>query len=167
MKTIIRVIDFINDWVGKIASFLMIPLVGIGAFEVISRYVFNKPTIWAWEVNTQVFAAIIMLGGGYTFLHDGHIRVDVLTNLLSERARLYFDLLTPIFLFSGMYVIVVYGWKFAYSAFEMRETFSTILGSPSWPMKMLIPIGGFFLSLQGISEFLKTLIKILHFEDKE
>ena len=66
MNTVIRVIDKTNEWVGKAVSFLLIPLVLITAYEVVMRYIVERPTIWSWDLNIQIFAAIIMLGGGYT-----------------------------------------------------------------------------------------------------
>jgi len=167
MQILIRSIDTLNEWVGKIASILMIPLVLIAAYEVVMRYVFNSPTIWAWDLNIQIFAAIIMFGGGYTFLHDGHVRVDVLTIHLSEKAKDVLDILTPIFLFVGTSALIVLGWDMAWMSFQIKETVATVWAPPYYIMKMFVPVGAFLLFLQGISDLLKKLIKIFGSSDQE
>ena len=63
MGTFVRLVDGISEWAGKLASLLLIPSVLITCFEVFMRYVVAMPTIWAWDLNIQIFAAIVMLGG--------------------------------------------------------------------------------------------------------
>ncbi|MBN1828308.1 MAG: TRAP transporter small permease subunit [Deltaproteobacteria bacterium] len=158
MRIIVKIIDSMNDWIGRAASLLMIPLVLISAYEVMMRYVFSRPTIWAWDLNIQIFAAIIMLGGGYTFLKNGHVRVDVLTSQLSDKQKQIIDLMTPLFLFAGTLVLMIQGWDMAWMSFKIRETVATVWAPPYYYMKMLVPVGAFLLFLQGVSELIKSII---------
>jgi TRAP-type mannitol/chloroaromatic compound transport system permease small subunit len=160
MNFIIRVIDKTNEWVGKAVSFLMIPLVLITAYEVIMRYIVQRPTIWSWDLNIQIFAAIIMLGGGYTLLNKNHVVVDVLVVNMDARKRAILDLITSLFFFMGMIVLLAGGWEMAWLSFKARETMPTIWAPPYYPMKMLIPVGTFLVLLQGISELLKNIITV-------
>jgi TRAP-type mannitol/chloroaromatic compound transport system permease small subunit len=160
MNHVIRVIDKINEGVGKAVSFLLIPLVLITSFEVFMRYVVKRPTIWSWDLNIQVFAAIIMLGGGYTLLHKNHVVVDVLVMNMNPRKRAILDLITSVFFFMGMLVLLAGGWEMAWMSFEAREAMPTIWAPPYYTMKMLIPVGAFLVVLQGISELLKNLITV-------
>ena len=167
MYHIIRVIDKTNEWVGKAVSFLLIPLVLITAYEVFMRYIVKRPTIWSWDLNIQVFAAIIMLGGGYTLLNKNHVVVDVLVMNMGARKRAILDLITSIFFFMGMIVLLAGGWEMAWISFKARETMPTIWAPPYYPMKMLIPVGTFLVILQGISELLKNIITVFSLKKVE
>jgi len=161
MKNYIRIVGIINEWVGKVASILLIPLTLITAYEVVMRYVFSKPTIWAWDLNVQIFAFLNLLGGGYTLLHGGHVNVDVIVGLLSPRRRAFVDLLTSFFFFLGVTVLVVGGWQVGWSSWEAREAMSTIWAPPLYPMKMILPVGAFLVLIQGTAIFLQNLMTVL------
>ena len=75
------------EWAGKLASLLLIPLVFITCFEVFMRYVVAMPTIWAWDLNIQIFAAIVMLGGAEALRKGAHIVVDVVVDKAKPRTR--------------------------------------------------------------------------------
>jgi TRAP-type mannitol/chloroaromatic compound transport system permease small subunit len=167
MNYVIRVIDKTNEWVGKAVSFLLIPLVLITAYEVVMRYIVQRPTIWSWDLNIQIFAAIIMLGGGYTLLNKSHVVVDVLVTNLDTRKRAILDLITSLFFFMGMIVLLAGGWELAWLSFKARETMPTIWAPPYYPMKMLIPAGTFLVILQGISELLKNIITVFSLKKVE
>jgi TRAP-type mannitol/chloroaromatic compound transport system permease small subunit len=159
MRTIVKIIDAINEWVGRLISLLMIPLVVIAAYEVVMRYVFKKPTIWAWDLNIQIFAAIVMLGGGYTLLTDGHVKVDVITAKCSEKTKYILDLLAPIFILISAGVLIVYGWDLAWMSFGIRETVASVWAPPYYYMKAFVPVGALLLFLQGLSETIKCITK--------
>lgn len=161
MRTIVKIIDAINEWVGRIISLLMIPLVLITVYEVVMRYVFRNPTIWAWDLNIQIFAAIIMLGGGYTLLNDGHVKVDVIISKFSEKTKTILELLAPVFILISAGVLMVYGWDMAWMSFQIRETVATVWAPPYYYMKALVPAGALLLFLQGLSETIKGFTKAL------
>jgi len=167
MRLYIRIVDKLNEGIGTLVSFLMIPLVLIASYEVMMRYIFNRPTIWAWDLNIQIFAAIIMLAGGYTLLKGDHVCVDALVHNMNPRNRAIMNLLTPIFIFIGCGVLMVWGWDMAWMSFQMRETMSTVWAPPYYIMKMLVPAGALLLILQGLSEFFKNLIIIFSKDEKE
>lgn len=162
MQTFIRMVDKTNEWVGKTVSFLMIPLVLITVFEVVMRYIVKRPTIWAWDLNIQVFAAIVMLGGGYTLLQKGHVVVDVFVLTMNPRKRALLDLFTSFFFFAGILVLLIGGWEMAWMSLKVGETMPTIWAPPYYVMKLMVPVGAFFVLLQGISEFMKNLILFLN-----
>jgi TRAP-type mannitol/chloroaromatic compound transport system permease small subunit len=167
MTFIIRIIDKTNEWVGKIVGFLLIPLVLITAFEVFMRYIVQKPTIWSWDLNIQIFAAIVMLGGGYTMLNKGHVVVDVLVINMKPKNRAILDLITSIFFFLGIIALLIGGWEMAMLSLKAKETMPTIWAPPYYTMKMMVPIGAFLVLLQGISELLKNIILVFSLNQKE
>jgi len=135
MKSFCCFIDSLNEWVGKMASWLIIPLTAVVTYDVILRYVFNRPTIWSWDINIQLLGALVVLGGGYAFLHDSHIGVDALVIHLSARRRAIVELITSAFFFFGIGVLL---WKAALDAWfslEIREFTPAFFHPPYIPLK--------------------------------
>lgn len=157
MQWYVRIVDSMNERIGKIFSWLMIPLMGITALEVFMRYVVKRPTIWAWDVNIQIFAAIIFLGGGYALLEKSHVAVDVFTINMGARKLALMNLITSLFFFFGIVVLMIGGWEMFKMSWKVKEAMPTIWGPPYYWMKLLVPIGALLLLLQGISEFIKNL----------
>lgn len=157
MRWYIRIVDAISEWIGKIFCWLMIPLVLITALEVFMRYVMKQPTIWAWDLNIIIFAAITFLGGGYALLEKGHVTVDVFTIRTSPRNQAILSLLTSLLFFIGIGTLMIGGWEMFLMSWKVKETMPTIWAPPYYWMKLLLPLGCLLLILQGISEFLKNL----------
>jgi len=157
VKAFCHAVDTINAWVGKYFGFLIVPLVVLVTMEVILRYVFNKPTIWAWDVNVQLLGALGALGAGFALLHRGHVEIDLIAVRLSPRAKAILDVITALLFFFGIGVIL---WKTALGAWTSllaREVYSSFFRPPIYPLKIIIVVGVFLLLLQGIAKFLRDL----------
>ena len=85
MLRVLQFVDSINKWVGNIICYLVVVIMLTGVYEVVMRYFFNRPTIWVWEINGFLLCIFIALGGGYTLLVRGHVRVVVLSNVQLSR----------------------------------------------------------------------------------
>ncbi len=157
LAVIVKTIDTINDWIGKIVAFLLIPAIFITAYEVIMRYFFTAPTIWAWELNLQFWAAIVLLSGGYVLLKNGHVRVDVVYNMFDIRKRAVLDIMAYLLIMICMVLVIKYGLNLGIASFLKGERQATVWASPMWTIRMLIPVGCILLFLQGISETIKSL----------
>ena len=158
MRLFILIVDTMNKWIGKTFCWLLVPLVCITTLEVIMRYVFKRPTIWAWDTNIQIFAAITFLGGGYALLEKGHVTVDVLTLNMSPRKKAFLHILTSVFFFFGIGAVMIGGWEMFLMSWKVKETMPTIWAPPYYWMKLLVPLGCFFLILQGLSELFKNVL---------
>jgi len=154
-RTVLHWTDMINTRVGRIGAYLLIPLGSIIFFEVILRYVFHSPTIWAWDLSVQIYAAILMLVGGFTLLHKGHVSVDVFLMSLHPRKRALLNMINATFCFISTVVLISYGSIVAWESFEMGERMSTVWEPIFWPVKMTIPLGGFLLLIQGVANFVR------------
>jgi TRAP-type mannitol/chloroaromatic compound transport system permease small subunit len=161
LNKIVIVINKINDWVGFLTSLLFIPISFIALYEIFSRYILNNATIWAWDLNMQLFAPLVMLAGGYTLLHNGHVSVDVLIAGLTARKKAIVELITSSIFFLGAFVLIWKSSEIAWLSFIRKESIPTIWGPPLWTIKMWIPIGFFFLLIQGIAKFLTNLQVII------
>jgi TRAP-type mannitol/chloroaromatic compound transport system permease small subunit len=157
MRTFVRLVDSLSEWTGKLAGLLMIPLVLITCFEVFMRYIIARPTIWAWDLNIQIFAAIVMLGGAEALRKGAHIVVDVVVDTVKPRTRAILDLITSPIFFFGLLVLLVGGWDQFSMSWKMREAMPTVWAPPYYTMKLMVPLGTFLLMLQGVAEFWKKL----------
>jgi TRAP-type mannitol/chloroaromatic compound transport system permease small subunit len=161
-ETLIRVtntIDRVSIWCGKFVSFLIFPMVGSLVFEVICRYFFNRPTIWASDMSTILYGAFYMLGAGYTLQRQQHIRTDFLYEKWTTRTKGIVDSILYITLyFPGLAMFLWIGSQYAFRSVMQQER---IINSPwmpyIWPLKLTIPIATVLLLFQGISELLKSL----------
>ena len=161
MYSLVRVIDALNGWVGKILCWLLIPLTAITAYEVFMRYVMKNPTIWAWDVNLQIFTALIFLGGGYALLENAHVTVDVLTMNMDKRKLAILNIITSAFFFLGICVLLIAGFEMFKMSWIVKERTATIWAPPYYWMKLLVPVGAFLLLLQGISNLIKNIYVLL------
>ena len=93
LTALLNFVDWLNERVGRIVSIWMIPLICLMTFEVFMRYVFFSPTEWGTELVSYIFAAYILLGGGYTLLYKDHVNINVLYNrqVAPSPGRIGFD----------------------------------------------------------------------------
>ena len=158
MRAYIRIVDAISRVAGYIAAFLLVPLMLITAYEVFMRYVVESPTIWSWDLNIQIFAAVIMLGGADTLRRKGHVVMDVMVQNLAPRKRAILDLCTYSIFFFGVVVLLWGGWDQALISIKAKETMPTVWAPPYYTMKTLIPLGALLLLAQGVAECFKNLL---------
>jgi len=162
LKDLLRLIDAINNVVGRILSFLLIPLMVITAIEVVSRYFFSRPTIWAWDINIQIFGIIVIFGGGFALLHNAHVSVDVVVEHLNIRVRAFLDLITSVLFFFAYGILLWQTGLVAWESMKIKELYSTTLALPIYVLKALIPLAVVLLFLQGIAKFIRDLMIVLH-----
>lgn len=154
-------IDSINEWGGRIFCFLIIPIIGIVVWEVVLRYIFNSPTVWAHETSTFIFGAHFTLGGAYTFLRGGHVNVDIIYGRFSPRTRSIIDLITSTLFFFFCGLMLWKGVEFAWASILEREASNTVWGPPLYPLKTVIPVAAFLLLLQGLAKFIRDFLTVV------
>jgi TRAP-type mannitol/chloroaromatic compound transport system permease small subunit len=167
LKRILSLIDSINEWVGKTFSFLVLILALIVGYEIVMRYGFNRPTIWVNEMSAMLFGTFTILGGAFTARYNGHVGMDVVYGQLSERAKAALDVISFFILFLPFLGVLV--WKGGVSAWKsvmMLEHDSTQWGPPLYPIRIMLPLGGFLFLLQASAKLVRDLM-ILFRWDKE
>jgi TRAP-type mannitol/chloroaromatic compound transport system permease small subunit len=152
-------IDKISEWTGALAAWLVIPLMLVVMVEVFQRHVLNSPTYWGFDVLWMLFSAQFLLGGAFTLLRNGHIRIDIVYGTLSDRAKLIYDIVnTLVVILPPMVLLTWAGIFFAADAWSHNERLSTTNWFfPSGPAKTLISIGFFLLALQCVAEIIRNL----------
>ena len=153
----LHLIDAINTWAARVGIFLIFILIIVGGYEVIMRSFLGRPTDWAWEFNGMILAAYIALGGGYTWLNKGHVRMDVLYEKFPRRIKATVDLVLSILFFVFVGALLWHASALAWTSLLKREMSITAWGPPLYPIKMLLPFGIFLLLLQGLASFIRNL----------
>ena len=160
-----RQIDRFNEAIGKSMRWLVLAAVLISAANAIVRKAFSIGSNSLLEIQWYLFAAVFMLGGGYAFLRNVHVRIDFVSSKLSKRTNTIIDILgIVIFLIPLCLILINLSWPLFVSTWNSGEMSSNAGGLIRWPVMMLIPLGFGLLLLQAFSEltkrfaFLKGLI---------
>lgn len=142
---IVKLIDKFNEWTGALAAWIVIPLMLVVLIEVFQRYVLNNPTHWGYDVLWMLFSVQYLVGGAFTMLRKGHIRVDIIYGVLSDRAKLIYDTINTFVIILPPIILLTWaGVIFAADAWSTGEKLSTTNWFfPAGPSKSLIPIGFF------------------------
>lgn len=153
-------IDQLNKSVGHAFAWCIIILTFGTSYEVFVRYILNDPTSWAFDLSYIMYGALFIMAGAYTLSRNGHVRGDVIYRLWPERVQAGLDLvLYFLFFFPGVVALVIAGWGYGTDALRLLEvSVNSPIGVPIWPLKMLIPVAGVLLTLQGIAEVLRCVL---------
>jgi len=156
-------IDSINEWIGRGVAWVTGSLVAVVFVDVVMRYAFNTSFVFTQELEWHIFAFIFLIGAGYTLLHDGHVRVDIIYQRLDKKGRAWINLIgTLFFLLPGCLMIMDTSWQFVVNAFKLMEGSPDPGGIPfRFVIKSAIPIGFGLIALQGLSLGIRSLLVLL------
>ena len=153
-----RVIDSISTFMGKSTMWLILATTLISAGNAIVRKAFDISSNGLLEIQWYLFAAVFMLGAGYGFLKNSHVRIDFISTRLTDRTRNWVDLLGIVFvLFPFCVLMVVLSWPVFMSAYNNGEMSQNAGGLIRWPAYLLVPVGFALLMMQGVSELIKRI----------
>ena len=160
MQRVLLAIDRLNAFIGRSFAWCILALTGVICFEVFSRYLFAAPTTWAFDASTMLYGTLFMMAGAYTLSRNAHVRGDFLYRLWSPRRQAWLDLvLYVLFFVPGIAALVYAGVEFTQVSWAMKEVSSvTSSGTPIYPFKLVIPIAGGLLLLQGLAEIVRCVI---------
>ena len=152
-------IDRISDISAWFAKGMLLALIGAMIWEVAARYIFDSPTLWAFDISYMLNGTIFLLGAGFTLKADAHVRIDFLSSALPLKAQqwlnafFYLCILLPVF--SAFAYIAS---KKALLAFTTLEVESVSPWAPFvWPFYSVIAIGLWVLALQFIADGIRYL----------
>ncbi|WP_342643291.1 TRAP transporter small permease subunit [Rhodoligotrophos ferricapiens] len=153
-----RAIDRLNRAFAIIANCCVLLAVLISATNAVVRYLAHYSSNAYLEVQWYLFAAMVMLGTSYTLKMNGHVRVDLIYSSISDRQRIYVDILGLVFfLLPAVGFLVYLTFPFFTSSFRSGEMSMNAGGLVLWPAKLMIPLGFILLALQGLSELIKRI----------
>ena len=156
LLSLVRGINAMNDWLGRVVMWFALVVVGLIAVEVLLRDIFGTTTIFTHEVSIFIFAAYIMLAGGYNLLHRRHVTMDLIYSRWSPRVRMAADMVGYVVLFIFASLMLWKTIEAAIFSIQIRETSLSIWAPPIYPVRVLLPVGFTLLLLQGLAELLDT-----------
>jgi TRAP-type mannitol/chloroaromatic compound transport system permease small subunit len=161
MQKILKLIDALSDWTGKAVSFLILGLALVIGYEVVMRYGLGRPTVWVHEFSVMLFGTAMIISGAYVLRHNGHITMDIVYGMFSERNRAILDVLTY-FLLTLPFILVLlwFGGERAWKSLLTLEQDSTQWGPPIYPLRIMLPIGAFLFLLQSLAKLVRDLVII-------
>ena len=163
LKTICLWIDTMNEWLGRGVAWVTAGLVLVVFVDVVMRYLFNTSFVFTQELEWHVFGFIFLIGSGYTLLHDGHVRVDVIYQRLGVKGKAWTNLMGVIFFaLPGCFMVVVTSWKFTYNAWAVMECSPDPGGIPfRFIVKGFITVGFAILFVQALSMGIHSFLQVL------
>lgn len=156
-KTYVRYMDKTSRLVGKFAMYLVFPMVGILLFETIARIIFNRSQLWSVEMTQFFMAAYYLLGGAYTLIIGGHVRMDLFYHRWSAKRKALADVIT--FFITGIYMVVLLygGIKGLMYSIKYKQVSYSSWAPQVTPIKIIMLIGITLMFLQTIAELIKDI----------
>ncbi|MBF8178083.1 MAG: TRAP transporter small permease subunit [Burkholderiaceae bacterium] len=160
MQNLLFFIDKVSSWVGQLFSWLIVILTFLISWEVFARYALNSPNPWSFDLMIMAYGTAFMMAGAYTLAKNGHVRGDVLYGFFPPRLQAGLDLtLYFVFFIPGVIALVWAGYTYAAESLAIKEHSTlTANGPPLYPFKMVIPISGVLLLMQGVVEIIRCII---------
>jgi len=162
MKTLIKAIDTVNNFFGNLGAWICFLMVLVVVYEVVSRYIFNAPTLWSMEINQYLFCAMLMLGAGYCLMQDGHVRVDLFYPRMSPKTQAIVEMCTyPLAIIFCAILVWLGGEEFWAAVVEHRKS-DSVMAFHVWPVWLVVPLGGFLLGMQILARYLRNLLVLIN-----
>jgi len=155
----VHAIDRFTDATGTCIAWLNLPLVLIVCYEIASRYLFDAPTIWSFDLTYMLYGSIFMLGSAYALHKGAHIRTDFFFDRWSTRTKGMVDSIAYlVFFYPSLVLFLAVSWQEGWYAFQIGETSEQTPWRPIlWPYKMVVPLTCVLLLVQGVSETIKSV----------
>lgn len=151
MNRFVSVIDTLNGWIGILVSLLTLPMIAVILLEVLLRYLFNAPTIWALESAQIMFGFMFLLGAGYTLREDGHVRVEIAYMYVRPRTVSAMKIFALFFVFFYCAIVLYYGAEKAFEAISIEEQRFSVWSPYIYPVISMIPVAALLMILQGLA----------------
>lgn len=153
-----RVVDAVTERIGRAIGWLLLAAVLISTVNAIVRKAFSMSSNAYLEAQWYLFAAVFLLGAGYVFLHDQHVRIDVLSGRFSRRVQVAIDVGGILLFLLPLCVFIAWtALPSVITAYETGEVSANPGGLIRWPLYVLVPVGFVLLALQALSELFKRI----------
>ncbi len=151
-------VDWLNTQIGKLTMWLILAATLISAGNAIVRHAFDRSSNALLEIQWYLFAGVFLLGAGYVFLKNAHVRIDFISARLSPRTRNWIDVIGIVaVLLPFCLLLIAQSWPLFTRALASGEMSQNAGGLIRWPVYALVPLGFSLLALQAVSELIKRL----------
>jgi len=182
LERLMRAVDAFSEWTGRAVMWLAAAMVLITAYNVFERYFLGRNTTYLIELNWHLYSLVFLLGAAYTLKHDAHVRVDLIYHNLGPRGRAWVNAFGVLAFLLPVCIVVIWvsivgrplplpnrpfpDWvptwfdhSFVGRAWRFKQGSPDPGGLPYWyVLKTAIPVGFFFLSLQGVAELIRNVL---------
>ncbi|MBX9591407.1 MAG: TRAP transporter small permease subunit [Hyphomonadaceae bacterium] len=159
LARLVHILDKAALWSGWLVSWLIIPMVLALVYEVVARYFFNAPTVWAYDVTFITYGTFFMLGSAYALQRGGHIRTDSYYAQWSPSTQGMVDTICYLFFFfPPLLIFLSVTWDFFWISYLRDERSVTSPWLPRiWPLKAVMPATCALLLIQGAAELIRSV----------
>ncbi|MEL7182878.1 MAG: TRAP transporter small permease, partial [Pseudomonadota bacterium] len=148
--------DRIAVFIGRIAMMLIAILVGVMFYEVILRYAFEAPTLWANEMSLWLAVFIFLLSGLYAMQQRSHIRIYLLYDVCPRWLQRTFDVISTLLIVTFAFFLFYGGYGEAKAKFLRWETFGTAFDPPiPATMKSMVLIMVTLVAIQAVLNLIR------------
>ena len=144
-------VEWIVEWPTRIVCYGWLVIMFVEVYEVMMRYVFHRPTTWAFDLTLFIYGPAFLLAGAYTLRHGAHASIDMFYARLSRRKRLALDCLFFLLLIIFSIHMTVYTGEVAWEAIKAKEVSLSPSHFPMYPARAAMPVAGFLLFLQSLT----------------
>ncbi len=159
IQNFVRYTEATSKAVGRFSQYLVFAMMGILLFESLSRTFFNRPHIWVVETSQFLMAAYYLLGGAYSMILEGHVRMDLFYGRLSKKRQGLTDVITGPFMIFYLVFLLIGGISSIDYAIRYGQKNYTPWAPPLTPIKIIMAIGILLMLLQAIVFFIKDIAK--------
>ena len=153
-----RLIDALNEFIGKWVGWLILAAILVSAVNAIIRKAFNMSSNAWLELQWYLFGAAFLLAAAYTLKQNEHIRIDIVYGAFSRRVQHWIDLLGHLFFLMPFVLLMVYYFvPYVSLSFRTGEMSTNAGGLILWPAKLMLLVGFSLLAIQGVSEIIKKI----------
>ncbi|MCF7929813.1 MAG: TRAP transporter small permease subunit [Spirochaetales bacterium] len=149
--------DSISTRVGHVVKFLVLFMIAVLTYNTISRFFFDHPNKWALEITQFINGSFYMVGGAFVLLIGGQVRMDIFYEKWSAKKKAVFDIVTFIFSFTFLGVLIIGGVSSTMYALRYGQTSYSAWGPPMAPIKIIVLFGIILMFLQTIAELIKDI----------
>ena len=148
MKLLRVILDRTIDSLAVFARVLVVLVMLVVCADVFLRYFFNSPMFWVLESTQFALVFITFLGAAWVLKNDGHVRMDIMINRLSQRTRDRINIVTSILCAVACLVVTWYGVKVWWDYYQINYIYAGSLKIPAYFLVAVIPIGSLLLFIQ-------------------
>jgi TRAP-type mannitol/chloroaromatic compound transport system permease small subunit len=158
MDALIRLIERLTGSVGVFAALLIVPLILATSYEVLARYLFDSPTIWAYEIGYMLTGSHFLLAMAFALREGQHIRIDIFSGHFSRRTRALIDLAGyAVLLPLTVWLTLALARHFWTGYANSERSGQSALNMPVWPFRTVFVVAFVLLALQVTAEVAKIV----------
>jgi len=157
LSKIVAFCDGLSEWTGRIMSWVLILIIGIVLYEVIVRYIFSKPTVWAVESSTMLHGVLLLFGGVYALVKKAHVNMDLFYAKWSPRTQAIVNVITFPLVFILFMVMLWQLTAYGIESLKILEHSRTPWRPPVYHHKIVLSLAVLLILLQGLADFIRNL----------